>query len=344
MPGKVVPDPEAASPVVRVVCYGPHAAGEEQIRDLSTIPGLREQDHGVIWVDVEGLGDAETIHRLGEIFGLHPLALEDVVNTHQRPKVEDYGEYLFVVAQMVVPGEPAATEQLSLFLGKDFVLTFQERRLGYFRLVRESIAKAKGRMCHSGPDYLAYVLVDVAVDAYFPVLEGYGDRLDQLDEVASAKDSHDAIVEIHALRSELLLIRRAIWPLRDEIHSLISDSNPLISAETRICLRDCYDHTVQIMDLVETSRELCADLREHYRSAVNTQMNQVMTVLTIIATVFIPLSFVAGLYGMNFDPDASGWNMPELRWAYGYPFALAIMALMVCGELLYFWRRGWFRF
>ena len=187
--------------------------------------------------------------------------------------------------------------------------------------------------------------------ARFPnasVLKGPGiqvlDRLDQLDELASATDGRSAAAEIHALRSELRLIRRAIWPLRDEIHLLISDWNPLISTDTRVCLRDCYDHTVQIMDLVETSRELCADLREFDRSAVNTQMNQVITVLTIIATVFIPLSFVASLCGMHFDPDASRWNMPELRWTYRYPFALAIMALVVCGELLYFWRRGWFRF
>ncbi len=339
-PGTVAVDPEASRPVVRVISYGPDDLQEQQLDDLRRLPDLLDR-RPVTWVDVQGLGDAETIHRLGEIFRLHPLALEDVVNTHQRAKVEDYGEYLFIVVRMLAAGERLETEQVSLFLAENFVLTFQERRGDCLEPVRNRLRAAKGRIRKAGPDYLAYALLDAVIDAYFPALERYGEHLDELDDEISNQPAPDTVARIHRMRGELLLLRRAIWPFRDHVGELLRDPNPLISGETRVFLRDCYDHTVQIIDLVETCREMCSDLRDYYLSAVNNRMSEIMKVLTVIATIFIPLGFIAGLYGMNFDPDVSGWNMPELRWSFGYPFALGVMAAVATGQLFYFWRRGW---
>jgi magnesium transporter len=340
MPGTIKADPEAPRPSLRVVQYGPDDAIEEEITDLDSVEGLLGKQP-VTWVDVQGLGDAKTIRRLGELFGLHPLAMEDIVHTHQRPKVDDYGEHLFIVARMLTSPERSDTEQLSLFLGKDFVLTFQEKPGDCLDPVRKRIRAAKGRIRQAGPDYLAYALLDSVIDAYFPVLEQYGDWLDQADDEVSDRPTPKTITRIHSLRSDLFLLRRAVWPLRDAMSALFREDNPLISEETRIYLRDCYDHTVQIIDLVETSRELCSDLRDYYLSTVNNRMSEVMKVLTVIATVFIPLGFIAGLYGMNFDPHASPWNMPELEWFYGYPFALGLMGAIAGGLLVFFWRRGW---
>ena len=343
IPGGVVADPNASPSVIRAVSYGPDKLTDRQIDDPEELRRMLAKNNGVTWVDVEGLGSAATIRKIGEIFGIHSLTLEDVVSTHQRPKVEDYDEYMFVVARMIVPSQRAQTEQLSMIWGKDFVITFQERRLGYFSPVRARIEKAKGRIRRSGPDYLAYALLDAVVDAYFPSLEDYGDRLERLEEEMSSRSPQSPEAEIRSMRSELLMIRRAIMPLRDELRAISVEPSPLITDETRIFFRDCHDHTMQILDLVVTSRELCAELREHYQSVVNTRINHVMSVLTIVATIFIPLSFLTSLYGMNFDGSISKWNMPELRWEYGYPVLLCVMALIAGGGLFYFWRQKWFK-
>jgi magnesium transporter len=340
VPGTVAVDPEARRPVLRVISFGPDDLEEKEVADLDSLAEILGK-RPVTWIDVLGLGDAETIRRLGEIFHLHPLALEDVVNTHQRAKVEDYGQYLFIVARMITGGDELDAEQLSLFLGGNFVLTFQEKPGDCLDPVRRRLRQRRGGMRQLGPDYLAYALLDAVVDAYFPVLEQYGEALDALDEQISTRPAPDTIVRTHQLRSDLLLLRRAIWPLRDHVGELLRDSSPLISKETRVFLRDCYDHTLQIVDLVETGRQMCSDLREYYLSAVNNRMSEVMKVLTIMATIFIPLSFIAGVYGMNFDPTVSPWNMPELGWPLGYPLALALMAAVAGVQLWYFWRRGW---
>ena len=340
IPGTVAVDPEAAHPVVRVISYGPDDLEEKVVDDLRGLVKLVGQ-RPVTWVDVQGLGDARTITRLGEIFELHPLALEDVVNTHQRAKVEDYGQYLFIVARMIASGDRVDTEQVSLFLGSNFVLTFQERPGDCLDAVRKRLQQSKGRIRQGGADYLAYALLDAVVDAYFPILEQYGESLDRLDAEISDQPAPDTVARVHQMRSDLLLLRRAIWPFREDIGELVREPNPLIAEETRVFLRDCYDHSFQIIDLVETCREMCSDLRDYYLSAVNNRMSEIMKVLTIMATIFIPLGFIAGLYGMNFDPDTSTWNMPELRWPFGYLFALALMALVAGGQLFYFWRRGW---
>ena len=341
-PGTVAVDPQGARPVVRVMTYGPDELEEKEVDDLDSLAKLVGR-LPVTWVDVQGLGDAETITRLGQILQLHPLALEDAVNTHQRPKVEDYGQFLFIVVRMIVPGQRLDTEQVSLFLGKDFVVTFQERPGDCLDPIRKRLRQAKGRVRNAGADYLAYALLDAVVDAYFPAMEQYGEWLDSLDAEISAQPGSDVVVRVHQMRNDLLMLRRAIWPFRDDIGTLVREPNPLVSEETRVFLRDCYDHTVQIIDLVETSREMCSDLRDYYLSTVNNRMSEVMKVLTIMATIFIPLGFIAGVYGMNFDPEASGWNMPELGWSFGYPFALGLMAAVAGGQLWYFWRRGWLR-
>jgi magnesium transporter len=339
-PGTVEADPKLPVPKIRVVSYGPEDCQTQDTADpASALAAVGRR--AVTWIDVQGLGDAEPILDLGKRFGLHPLALEDVVNTHQRPKVEDYGQYLFIVARMLHSDETLEMEQVSIFLGKNFVITFQEQGGNGLEQLWARLLGGKGRLLQAGADYLAYALLDAIVDGFFPVLEQYGEKLDDLDDAIANHPARETMVRLHDMRSHLLLLRRAVWPLREALGALAREPNALVADETRVFLRDCYDHTVQIIDLVETCREMCSDLRDFYLSAVNNQMNEVMKVLTIIATIFIPLSFIAGVYGMNFNHEVSPWNMPELHWAYGYPFALALMAVVAAGLLWFFRRRRW---
>jgi magnesium transporter len=342
VPGTVVVDPAAPHPVIQVMAYGPDGFREQKVDNLDSLAAMVGKAP-VTWVHVQWLGDAATIERLGQIFGLHPLALEDVVNSHQNAKVEDYGDHLFIVARTINVAPGPETEQLSIFLGRNFVITFDEQPGDCLDPLRQRLRTDRARIRQLGADYLAYALLDAVVDGYFPVLERYGETLDRLDDEITTQTARVAVTQIHDLRGNLLVMRRAIWPLRDAVAALAREPNRLIAAETRVFLRDCYDHTVQIIDLVETSREMCSDLRDFYLSAVNNRMSEVMKVLTMIATLFIPMSFVAGLYGMNFDPGASPLNMPELRWYLGYPFALGLMAALATWQLVLFWRRGWFR-
>lgn len=333
-------DLAAPHPVIRMIAYGPEEVIEQDVKDPREIrPFLGRWP--VIWVHVEGLGDVEIIETLGEIFELHGLALEDVIDVHQRPKVEEYGQYLYIVARMAVPGAQLETEQFSLFLGPNFVLSFDERPEDRLNPVRERIRSKRGQIRNVGADYLAYALLDTIVDAYFPILEDYGERLEALeDEVVEHPDPR-CVSRIHRIRRDLLMLRRAIWPQRESTNSLLRDVTPLITDETRVYIRDCYDHTVQLLDLVETYRELGADLMDVYLSSVSNRINEIMRVLTVISVIFMPLTFLAGVYGMNFNPDASPWNMPELNWYWGYLFALVLMAVIAVGQLVLFWRRGW---
>ncbi|MBC8873879.1 MAG: magnesium/cobalt transporter CorA [Planctomycetes bacterium] len=338
-PGSVKPHPDALPCAVKVLAYGPDELVEEEIRDLDRLPEVLNK-HPVTWINVDGLGDEGVVRRLGELLGLHALALEDVVNAHQRAKVEPYDSHLFVVARMTRMMEHLETEQISLFVGSNYVLTFQERHGDCLDPVRERIRKSSGKIRNAGADYLTYALLDAVIDSYFPVLDQFADHLEELEDEVAAGRSADVTARIHAVRNDLLVLRRSIRPHREALNELVRDDNPLIADETRVFLRDCYDHTVQLMDLLEVYREMCADLRDYYLSIVSNRMNEVMKVLTIIATIFIPLGFIAGLYGMNFDTD-SPWNMPELRWPFGYAFALALM-LGVAATLLFFFRRkGW---
>ncbi|HUR28969.1 MAG TPA: magnesium/cobalt transporter CorA [Planctomycetota bacterium] len=298
--------------------------------------GLLKPDR-VLWLDVAGLGDTQTIEALGEIFGLHRLALEDVLSGHQRPKVEHYGAVLFIVVRMPEQGEHLDTDQLSLFLGENFLVSFQTRPGDCFDPVREHLRSATGRLSTHGADYLAYRLLDLTVDSFFPLLESLGERIEQLEDEVLLKPTNDAIPRIHEVKRELLTLRRATWPQREAINSLLRETNPLIKDETRVYLNDCYDHTVQLMDLLETYRELSSSLLEVWLSSVSNRMNEVMKVLTIISTIFMPLTFIVGVYGMNFT------HMPEIDTWWGYPAVLLLMAVIAVSMLIGFKRKGWFK-
>jgi magnesium transporter len=340
-PGLVVPSPEHRPPHISVISYGEGGVWEKE----AATPEEAHETVGrqaLTWINVEGLGDARTIERFGELFSLHRLALEDTVNVHQRPKIDDYGNVLFVVLRMIHCQDRCSTEQLSMFLGPNWLLTFQEGTPGdSFDRVRARIREGSGKMRLLGSDYLAYTLIDAAIDHYYPVLEVYAERLDELeDQVVESRDRH-VIDRLHEVKADLLVLRRAIWPLRDAMAQLSREESPRISDHTRLYLRDCYDHVVQVVDLIETYRELTADLRDLYMSSISNRINETMRVLTIISTIFIPLTFIAGIYGMNFDPDSSPWNMPELRWYWGYPAALGVMLITAAAMVAYFYRRGW---
>ena len=340
LPGTLVVDPSAQRSVIRIMAYGAEGFVEQEAQSAESV-GEILHEHPVTWVNVEGLGDLETIRKLGEVFGLHRLSLEDVVNVHQRAKVEQYEEYAFIVARMPAQGENMETEQLSLILGEGFVLTFLEKAGNCFELVRDRIRKNLGLIRKRTQDYLVYSLLDAVVDSYFPVLEQYGERLEGIEQEVVAEPDKATITRIYQIKRDLMGLRRAVWPLREAINALIRDARQLVSDETRIYMRDCYDHTVQIIDILEMYRETASGLLDFYLSSLSNRMNEVMKVLTIIATIFIPLSFIAGLWGMNFSTDSSPWNMPELHWYWGYPSALGVMAAVAGGLLIFFRRKGW---
>ncbi len=339
-PGTLSADPDAPKPSISLMAFDTEDLIEKSIEDPGEIPGYL-QKYPVTWINVDGLGDAETIRAIGEALGLHPLSLEDVLNAHQRAKLEEYGEYLYVVARQVQPADEIQTEQISVFLGARFVVTLQEEAGDCFDPVRDRIRKAFGRVRKANADYLAYAVLDAVVDHYFPVLESVSDRLEMLEEEAIHAPRSDLPARLQRARHDLLTLRRAVWPLREVLSTLYRDESPLVTADTRVYLRDCYDHVIQVIDVLETHREIASGLMDIYLSNVSHRMNEVMKVLTVIATIFIPLTFVSSIYGMNFDTRRSPWNMPELEWRYGYIFALVLMLVMALLLLAYFRRKGW---
>jgi magnesium transporter len=328
------------SPQVDVIAYGSSAFIERNDVSPADIQAFRD-DFDVAWVNVSGLGNAELIGQIGQMFGLHNLAMEDVLNLHQRPKVEEFDEHIFLVTQIIHKEAGIRTEQLSIFLGSDFVLSFQEEPGDSLGTLRERIHQGKGRVRTLGADYLCYAILDVVVDDYFPVLEDYGEALEALEEEVVSRADSRHITILHDMKRDLLTIRRAVWPHREMVNALIRDENILVTQVTRMHLRDIYDHTVQLIDIVETYREIASGLVDVHISSVSAKLNEIMKVLTIIATIFIPLGFVASLYGMNFDRSASPWNMPELGWRFGYLLSLILMGGIAAGLLFYFRRRGW---
>jgi magnesium transporter len=299
----------------------------------------------VSWVDVQGLGSEDVLRRLGEVFSLHPMVLEDVVNVPQRPKVEEYDQQLVIVARMVMPsdeGNGFVSEQVSFILGPHYLLTVQEEpELDTFNPVRDRIRTCKSTIRKHGADYLTYTLLDTIIDGFFPVLEQYGEQIEELEDEVVTHPNHQTLEKIYALKRELLSLRRSIWPQRDAINSLIRDGSELISPDVVVYLRDCYDHAVQVLDMVETYRELAASLMDVYLSSVGNRMNEVMKLLTVVSSIFIPLTFIAGVYGMNFNTQ-SPVNMPELNWYWGYPVVLLLMGVTAAGLIYFFWKRGWF--
>ncbi|MBF2074484.1 MAG: magnesium/cobalt transporter CorA [Synechococcales cyanobacterium C42_A2020_086] len=344
-PGTLTIEADAPVPIMSLIDYHEGSASRILVTEPEEfVPYLDSES--VSWVDVQGLGSEDVLRRLGEVFRLHPLVLEDVVNVPQRPKVDEYADQILLITRMVTPkdsGRGFVVEQVSFILGKHYLLTVQEEPdYDCFGPVRERIRADKGQIRRRGADYLAYALLDSIIDGFFPVLESYGEELENLEDEVVSKPNRQSLEKIHRIRRELLALRRAIWPQRDAINSLIRDCYHLIGDEVRVYLRDCYDHAVQVIDMVETYREVASSLMDVYVSSVGNKMNEVMKLLTIISTIFIPLTFIAGVYGMNFDPESSPWNMPELNWYWGYPTCLAVMAGIAITLIFYFKRRGWF--
>jgi len=340
-PGTLATHPEALQTKVYLMAFNVDNVVEKEITQTSQIKEFLHKWENV-WVHVSGLRDINIITQLGGLFSLHPLALEDIANVHQRPKVDEYENNLFITARRIVKHEKEIDfEQVSLFLGDGYVLSFQEASGDGFEPVRERIRKRSGRRTRlSKPDYLTYALLDAIVDGCFPILENYSDRLDTLEDNVILDPSRDMVSRIHNIKRDMFLIRRAIWPQHDALNTLSKDTNR-VSDDTRIYLRDCHDHIAQILDILESLRERSSGLTDIYLSSLSNKMNEVMKVLTIIATIFMPLGLIAGIYGMNFDREKSPLNMPELSWYFGYPFALMLMVLIAGIFLLYFSRKGW---
>ncbi|MCK9307682.1 MAG: magnesium/cobalt transporter CorA [Methanoculleus sp.] len=332
-----LPGPAHARPVtVTVIEY----AGSRFNEQTCTRPGdlraliLRPT---VTWINADGIHDTGMVQAIGDAVGIHPLTLEDIANTSQRPKIEDYGDYLYVAIRMLSPygdGE-FQSEQVSLVLGRGYVVSFQEQPGDAFERIRERLRAGAGRLRSEGADYLFYALLDATVDGYFSVIEVFGERIEAVEEEVVADPDRETLQAIYALKRSLVALRRSVWPLRDVVAELERGESPLIQEPTLVYLRDVYDHTIEVAETVETYRDTMSGTLDVYLSSQSSKMNEIMKVLTVIATIFIPLTFIAGLYGMNFA------YMPELRHPWGYPAALASMAIVAGVMLLYFKKKGW---
>jgi magnesium transporter len=310
---------------------------ERRLRSADEIPEYLDTET-VSWIDVTGVHDVDLVARVGEILGIHPLVLEDIVNTHQRPKAEVYDRHLFVVLKMIrydVEESRVDAEQVSLILGSHYVVTFQERPGDVFEPIRERIRTGKGRVRKSGPDYLAYALMDVVVDHYFLTLEALEDQLEDLEEALLDHPGPELLQTIHDLKRVMITLRKGVWPLRELALSLERSESELIAPTTRPYLRDVYDHSIQVIDTVETFRDVLSGYLDIYLTSVSNRMNEIMKVLTIMASIFIPLTFIAGMYGMNFE------YMPELRWRWAYPTLWGVMAALGGGMVYLFRRKRW---
>jgi len=341
-------DGQGRKPGIQIIEYDKDTLEERDITDLGEL-AKHFDNRKITWINIDGLGDVETLTFLGERFNLHPLALEDVLNTGQRPKVEYTADYIFIVAQMVYQNSEKIIcgEQVSLFFGKNFLITVQEEGdYDVFDPVRERIRSGRGSIRKLQTDYLAYALVDSIIDHYYPVLEDLGSSIEQLEDVLLEKPSREMVMTLHEYKRSLTQMRRFVWPLRDVVNALLHDPTGFIAAPTKIYLRDCYDHTVQLMDLVESYKELTTGLMELYHSSVGLRTNEVMRVLTVITSIFIPLTFIVGVYGMNFAPESPSGkklplNMPELYQPHGYIWVIALMAAIAAIQLAIFKKMKW---
>ncbi len=291
----------------------------------------------VTWINIDGISDTETISKIGKNFDLHPLVLEDILNTDQRPKIEDYDDYIFIVLKMLRHDEnnKLSIEQISFILTRNVVISFQETKGDVFNAIRERIRKNKGRIRKMGADYLIYSLIDSIVDNYFLILEKVSEKIEIIEDKLIENPEPELVQEIHKLKREMIFVRKSIWPLREIINSLLREESKLIRKTTNVFLKDLYDHTIQIIDTAETFRDMISGMLDIYMSSISNKMNEVMKVLTIFAAIFIPLTFIAGVYGMNFSV------MPELNWNWGYPMALIIMISVATIMLIYFKRKKW---
>jgi magnesium transporter len=327
----------AGMPKVTVIDYDEVHFQEKEIKRIEEC-FLFKDSPTVTWINIDGLHQVEILEKLGECYGFHPLVLEDILNTDQRPKMEDYGEYLYIVLRMLNYNDKSSeieTEQISLILGPNFVFSFQEKEGDVFDPIRERIRNSKGRIRKMGADYLGYTLLDSIVDNYFIILEKLGEKIEFLEEELITRPIPETLQTIHHLKREMIFLRKAVWPLREVIGSLERGEPPLVKETTRVYLRDVYDHTIQVIDTVETFRDMVSGMLDIYLSSVSNRLNSVMKVLTIIATIFMPLTFIAGIYGMNFK------YMPELGWRWGYLMVWLIMIGIGVFMIAYFKKKRW---
>lgn len=339
-PGTLTPpaEPRPETLRMRLMDYGADRLEEREVQDIAEVFPLKEIAT-VSWINIDGLHDLNLIETLGRHFRIHPLTLEDIVNTGHRPKAEEFDEYLFLVFKMLYYDEDQRhieSEQVSMVLGRNFLISFQELPGDVFDPVRERLQKNKGRIRRSGCDYLAYALIDAVVDHYFMVLETLGDKIEVLEDALLQEAEPEVLHQIYQLKRELIYFRKQVWPIREMINRLVKEESAFIDDEVDIFFNDVYDHTIQIIDTIESFRDVLTGLLDVFLSTASNRMNEVMKVLTIIATIFIPLTFIAGIYGMNFE------HMPELRWRWAYPALWGIMIAVFVGMILWFKHKRWF--
>jgi magnesium transporter len=325
------------SPRITLIDYDEQNFQEKQVTDIEECFPFKSTPT-VTWINIDGLHQTDIIEQLGRHFDLHQLILEDILNTIQRPKAEDLGSYIFIVLKMLSYNEQTQaiqSEQVSMVLGENFVISFQENIGDVFEQIRERLRNGKGRVRKMGADYLVYTLLDAIVDSYFTILEKLGDKIEGLEEALVRDPSDKTLRQIHILKRELIGLRRSVWPLREVIGGIERSESALIRESTGMYFRDVYDHTIQVIDTVENYRDMVSGMLDIYLSSISNRMNAVMKVLTIIATIFIPLTFIAGIYGMNFK------YMPELEWRFGYAAVLIIMLIVAAIMLIYFRKKKW---
>lgn len=298
---------------------------------------LLQDKPGVTWIKVEGVHAVENLQKLGECYHLHPLVLEDILNTDQRPKIEDFDDYIYIVLRLINYNQDkeVTSEQISLILGRNFVISLQESDGAVFAPILERLRTSKGRIRKSGADYLVYTLMDLIVDNYFVVLEKFGEALEYLEEEVVTKPSTQTLQDIHRFKYDMIMLRKSVWPLREVIGRLERRESDLIQEATGIYFKDVYDHTIVAIDNIETYRDILSGMLDIYLSSISNRLNEIMKVLTIIATIFMPLTFLAGVYGMNFK------HMPELEWTWGYPASLGLMLVISLSMLIYFRKKKW---
>lgn len=334
-----VGEKKAERVVIRVISYNNLEFFESELQNVEECLAFKEKAGQNVWINVDGLDRIEIIEKLGEYFEIHPLTLEDVLNTGQRPKMEDYESYIYTVLKMMLldsENEKIVIDQVSIILGPNYILSFQEREGDVFDPIRERLRNPNSRLRKAGVDYLAYGLIDAVIDNYFLILEHFGERVEELEDELIAAPSPDTLQRIQVYKREMIFLRKSVWPLRELINGLQKAESGLIREPTRFYLMDIYDHTIQVIDAVETFRDLLSSMLDVYLSSVSNRMNEIMKVLTIIATIFIPLTFISGVYGMNFE------YMPELSWQWGYPLALTFMAMVGFLMFAYFKKKKWF--
>lgn len=351
-PGSVNIPTDAIPPVAQCFIYDQQTCNEVTVNSAKEIEDIYNKlEEKILWVHISGFGNKLFFDELALFFKIHRLEVEDIFNVYQRPKVDEYEGHLFMVSRLLgMQNDCLVNDQLSLLLGKNYVITIQEKRDDYFDPVRHRIRNAKGYLRHQKADYLAYALLDSVIDFYYPALEKIGNKLDELEEELLSNPTRESMNKILQIKRELIIFRRTIWPERDKINDIIRSTFEEIHESSKVYFRDSYDHCIQMLDIVESYKEVTSSLMDVYLSSVSHKLNQVMKVLTIISTIFIPLTFIVGLYGMNFQSvnhetgEKLPWNMPELYSPYGYVGVMVLMVVIVVAQLYFFYKKGWINF